>query len=256
MAMRVFKWYRMAGVAAFLVLAPPAMAQCGGFTDVVDDGVGLTAFCPSVQWVKNRSVTLGCTSPTLYCPTNNVTRLQMAAFMNRLGAALTPVELGTVANDSMVPLNLTGPGQVRCQTAGYLVQNYPRRAQFNNKANLFEATARVTVLAEAVFSTDGGGNWTRVLDSETYQTLDTGGSPPDEVTTYQLGYQDLIVGQTYIFGVRVLRAPLSAGTGNARVYCTNRVQIQNLNGGAPPYDDGYVPPPEDRTGRAARPPGP
>ena len=205
--MRVFQWCRMAAVAAFVVLAPPAMAQCGGFTDVVDDGVGLNAFCPSVQWIKNRSVTLGCTSTTLYCPTSNVTRLQMAAFMNRLGAALTPVELGTVANDSMIPLDLDAPGQVRCLTAGYLVQNYPRRAQFNNKANLFEATARVNVLAEAVYSTNGGTNWTAVIDSQTYQTLNAGGSPSDEVTTYQLGYQDLIVGQTYVFGVRVLRAP-------------------------------------------------
>ncbi len=96
--MRVFQWCRMAGVAAFLVLAAPAMAQnCAGFTDVVDDGVAPGAFCPNVQWVKNRSITLGCTSATLYCPTNNVTRLQMAAFMNRLGTALTPDGSRTVS---------------------------------------------------------------------------------------------------------------------------------------------------------------
>ncbi len=253
-----WKWCRMAAVAAFVLLAAPAMAQnCAGFTDTVDDGIAPGAFCPNVQWVKNRNITLGCTLTTLYCPNSNVTRLQMAAFMNRLGAALTPVELGTVANDSMVPISLEPPGQVRCQSGAFAVTNYPRRAVFNNKANLFQATARVDVLAEAVFSTDSGVSWTAVLDSQTFQTLNGGGSPPDDVSTYQLGYHDLIVGSTYIFGVRVLRAPLSAGTGQlARVYCVNRVQIQNRNGTGVPFDEGYVPPPEDRTGRAAIPPGP
>ena len=34
--------------------------------------------------MKNRGITLGCTA-TLYCPNDYVTRLQMAAFMYRLG---------------------------------------------------------------------------------------------------------------------------------------------------------------------------
>jgi hypothetical protein len=254
MAMRVFQWCRTAAVAAFLVCAAPAMAQnCVGFTDVLQSD----AFCPNVEWLKNRGITLGCNPPTNnnYCPTANVSRLAMAAFLNRVGTALTPVELGTVANDSMVPLNLNAPGQVRCQTGVYTVLNYPRRAVFNNKANLFEATARVDVLAEAVYSTDSGVTWTAVVDSQTFQTLNSGGSPPDDVSTYQLGYLDLNVGQAYIFGVRVLRAPGTAGTGNARVYCVNRVQIQNRNGASSPFDDAYMPPVEDRTGRAAIPPG-
>jgi hypothetical protein len=56
-------------------------APCAGFTDVDDS----SSFCVNVVWVKNRNITLGCTSPTLYCPNNAVTRLQMAAFLNRLG---------------------------------------------------------------------------------------------------------------------------------------------------------------------------
>ncbi len=39
-----------------------------------------------MEWIKNRGITLGCNVPgTLYCPNLNVTRLQMAAFMYRLG---------------------------------------------------------------------------------------------------------------------------------------------------------------------------
>lgn len=62
-------------------LALPALAApCAGFTDVDD----ADPFCTSVAWMKNRGITLGCTA-TLYCPGDFVTRLQMAAFMYRLG---------------------------------------------------------------------------------------------------------------------------------------------------------------------------
>ena len=249
--MRVPEWYRLLGLVAFLSVAGPSLAQsCAGFTDVP----GSDPMCPNVQWLKNRSITAGC-STTTYCPAQSVTRLQMAAFMNRLGTAMTPVELGTVANDSMTPINIATPS-VRCvdTVARFTVTGYPRRAVFNNKANLWQATGRVEVLAEAVFSTDGGVSWIAVPDSQTYQTLNGGLTPPDDVTTYQLGYMNLDVGPTYMFAVRVQSI---AGTGNVRVYCVNRVQIVNRNGdgtAAAPFDEAYVQPGEDRTGRAAIPP--
>lgn len=67
-------------MAVVLVSAPLQAAPCAGFTDV-DDASG---FCASVAWMKNRGITLGCTS-TLYCPGDFVRRDQMAAFMYRLG---------------------------------------------------------------------------------------------------------------------------------------------------------------------------
>ena len=60
-------------------------APCAGFTDVDDT----SAFCPNVEWMKNRGITLGC-AVNLYCPNDLVTRLAMAAFMNRLGESLFP----------------------------------------------------------------------------------------------------------------------------------------------------------------------
>ena len=70
----------------FAISPVVAAAPCAGFTDVDDT----SAFCANVEWVKNRAITLGCTSATSYCPSDPVTRLQMAAFMNRLGTALEP----------------------------------------------------------------------------------------------------------------------------------------------------------------------
>jgi Chaperone of endosialidase len=87
--------------AMFLLGAGPAgAAPCAGFLDVDD----ADPFCTHVTWIKNRNITLGCT-PNLYCPYDVVTRMQMAAFMSRLGnvtfqqggnAFGAPAVLGTV----------------------------------------------------------------------------------------------------------------------------------------------------------------
>lgn len=51
------------------------------FTDVPDS----YTFHGDIDAIRDAGVTTGC-SPTLYCPEDNVTRGQMAAFLNRLGA--------------------------------------------------------------------------------------------------------------------------------------------------------------------------
>ena len=72
-----------------LVLAVSPLAHaapCGGFTDVDDSNPAIVPFCASVDWIKNRGISLGCDqAQTLYCPNATVTRLQMAAFLYRLG---------------------------------------------------------------------------------------------------------------------------------------------------------------------------
>jgi hypothetical protein len=77
-------------VAALLAagLFPPVLAAspCAGFLDVEDTN----PFCVNVAWLKNRSITLGC-APNLYCPDDFTSRLQMAAFLNRLADSLFPL---------------------------------------------------------------------------------------------------------------------------------------------------------------------
>ena len=62
------------------VSASVLAAPCAGFNDVDDSD----PFCVNVEWMKNRGITAGVT-PTTYEPNSPVTRLQMAAFMYRLG---------------------------------------------------------------------------------------------------------------------------------------------------------------------------
>jgi len=85
----MIKWLAVPAVALALSLASTAAqaAPCAGFTDVDDT----SPFCVNVTWLKNRGVTLGCTSTTLFCPGDFVSRLQMAIFMNRLGDSLFPL---------------------------------------------------------------------------------------------------------------------------------------------------------------------
>jgi hypothetical protein len=75
--------YRLAlllGVALSSIATPAAAQSCDGFTDVLAS----SQFCPDVTWIAQYGVTKGC-APSQFCPNENVTRLQMAAFMHRLG---------------------------------------------------------------------------------------------------------------------------------------------------------------------------
>jgi hypothetical protein len=68
------------GVALSLITTSAVAQNCDGFTDVLAS----SPFCPDVTWMKTYGVTKGC-APSQFCPNDNVSRLQMAAFMHRLG---------------------------------------------------------------------------------------------------------------------------------------------------------------------------
>jgi len=69
-------------IAAFALVIPVAGWASDRFTDVPDTNV----FHNDISWLADAGVTLGCNPPTnnQYCPSSNVTREQMAAFMHRL----------------------------------------------------------------------------------------------------------------------------------------------------------------------------
>lgn len=240
----------LAASASLLALAAaPASAQnCAGFTDVS----AASGFCSSVEWVKNRGITLGCGAGTTYCPNDNVTRLTMAAFLRRLGDTLTPAILEPVVSaDSVAALDLSGTGAVVCTTGDYTVPNYPRRALFQGRVNLYAPTANGDFVVEMVYIDDGTpAGWKTVANTAAYQTLYTGFAPAHDVTTYPTGYLNLDVGKTYKFGMRIQR--YTGTTANAAAYCSNLVMLISRTGTATPFDGVYVPPVEaPRTGRAA-----
>lgn len=88
----------LVGLVVAALLVPVAVFATHSFNDVPDDHT----FHDAIAWMKDNGVTVGCNPPanTNYCPEDNVTRGQMAAFMRRLAEnqvvdAATAVVAGT-----------------------------------------------------------------------------------------------------------------------------------------------------------------
>ena len=95
------------GAALALFVVPVAAIAAAGFVDVDDDSV----FVADIEWLKDSGVTLGCNPPAndRFCPKDNVTREQMAAFMHRL-AANQVVDAATVGGKTAAELTgVPGP---------------------------------------------------------------------------------------------------------------------------------------------------
>jgi len=103
-------------VVAVIVATPLAVNAAASFTDVPDTHT----FSNDIQWLADAGVTKGCNPPTndMFCPDDNVTRAQMAAFMHRL-ADSQEVDAGMVeglAADELQPFVYTtrveGPNEI------------------------------------------------------------------------------------------------------------------------------------------------
>ncbi|GIK87139.1 MAG: hypothetical protein BroJett026_26200 [Betaproteobacteria bacterium] len=244
----------VAGFASLSFASPGAMAApCAGFNDVDDSDQITGPFCTSVQWIRNRGVTVGCT-PTLYCPNDPVTRLQMAAFMQRLGNVLTPVLLQVnqtkaVAGPPLYDLDIAdlpsppgsrAPAAVLCQSQPFTVTDYRRtavlKADFSGGAD-----GPVQVFGIPAISVDGG---TTFQDAVTFGMRSSIGSIAGTGWVYawqsmaQNVTVDLEVGSTYIFGYYVARAAedlIAGGTRDlANWRCSLTVEIRSRTGATPP----------------------
>ena len=217
---------RVALAAVLFAFGAPAFAQfCAGFTDVSSG----SSFCPNVEWLKNRQVTLGCTSTTLYCPNDPVTRLSMAAFMNRLATALTPLVVRVESQGGATDLS-TQP--VLCQTPDQAITDYPRTFMVWAVFTALGATNE-NLSIQVVRSTNGGAfvHTNQIATLFPLRNLVSNNtvlmsSPVD-------GNAELVVGSTYKFGLRVSR---TTGTGNlTNFHCHLILEVRNRQGTASPF---------------------
>ncbi len=220
--MRVLrKWVLLLSLA----FAPlPAIGQtCGGFNDVFPADF----FCNNVEWIKNRSVTLGCTL-TEYCPNNFVLRSQMAAFMQRLGDALAPFIQRTQDNAFNGTYNPPAFGCVSQPFAITDTPDYPRQASFAATLMNYSASSIKTVQGQLVFSINGGTTWTPTGDFVMWQTIQ-----PLERTTLALvgGPLSLDVGATYLFAIRATTNEVAA---TVLGECQLNVRIESRTGASSP----------------------
>jgi len=214
----------LAGAFALVVPAAAQAAPCAGFTDVEDT----SAFCPNVEWMKNRAITLGCAAG-LFCPSDPVIRLSMSAFMNRLGTTLTPQVVLQEGGYAATDLD-TSP--VVCQTAPIAVTGYPRSV--NARGNvLLRATGSFSANLNLVLSSDNGATWAPMTVNDFgFHAL---GSYGDLVTGQAFtGLVDLVVGGTYRFGLQMERAQGSAAGQIQDGSCQVAIELRSRNGASSP----------------------
>ncbi|HVF64609.1 MAG TPA: hypothetical protein VNE58_11505 [Casimicrobiaceae bacterium] len=225
-------------MATVLVGSTGAWAQaCTGvspFTDVAPSDF----FCQSTEWLKNRQVTLGC-GGTSYCPGDVVTRGTMAAFMKRLGTALTPEILyrQAVSGAITLPGEPPDPAQLRCVTIDSEVVAYPRQVLVSGAlaglADLNDVSWRAFVLV----STDAGATWA-TLNGVNTVPLRAGSGPGGWSTASVIEKADLAPNLAYRFSIGVRRDNVDAGTiGNfIDSRCHLAATIYNRNGTSSPLD--------------------
>lgn len=98
-------------VAVVALLAVPAVVTASHTFDDVEDS---NTFHSEIDWLADAGVTKGCNPPanTLFCPDGNVTRGQMAAFMNRFAAYLGATDGVVSEADDAATVAGYSPGQL------------------------------------------------------------------------------------------------------------------------------------------------
>jgi hypothetical protein len=101
----------IAVLAAVLIAAPLGVIASDVFTDVPDSNV----FHDDITWLADADVTRGCNPPanTEYCPSDNVTREQMAAFMRRLAENRVVAAASAETAENAATLQGNGPADLR-----------------------------------------------------------------------------------------------------------------------------------------------
>lgn len=142
--------------------------------------------------MANRAVTNGCAASS-YCGDASVSRMQMAQFLSRLGAAMTPAVLrAEIASATF------GQGQVVCQTSDHAVGASARSALVRTRITARTPSGASVLRSSAVMSVDNGQRWSSL-------TLDGGAaakfSAAGAATLTDYAAVDLSPGQHVRFGI-------------------------------------------------------
>jgi hypothetical protein len=230
---------RLMSLVAFAAVAGNAHAlPCAGFTDVDST----SPFCPNVEWLKNRAVTTGCTSATLYCPTDPVSRLSMAVFMNRLGKALSPQILKRhgALGATNIPGESPDPALLVCVTDA-TTATYPRAVLLNASFTGLADAGAVAYRVFWLYSDDNGTTWQAIQEGNPPASIN---SPRASSAANQWSGVSLTYAGDYLepnvlfkFAIGIRRDNVLTGTtGNfAGTRCQLTATLFNANPTTPPY---------------------
>jgi hypothetical protein len=195
---------------------------CAGFGDVERD----SAFCGNVDWMFNRSITLGCAAGS-YCPGEAVSRLAMAAFQNRLGTSVAPAVVA--AQQAVTPLDLDA-APIVCQV-DVLPQGFTRTVGLDSVLT-GTAGADAGVAIDLMVTLDGGASWQAVAAQG--QRGFVRGSHWANLRA--VAHFDLAASQGARFGLAVRRDELAGSEDLTEARCRLRATVGNRNSTFAPYD--------------------
>ncbi len=211
----------------------PALAfagTCSGpspFTDVLTTD----SFCSNAEWLKNRGVTLGCTATT-YCPSQSVTRAQMALFMNRLADAILPAP--TMIEDMTTAMSLTAlaTDSLQCVSPSPIAAaSYPRNFTMSTHLSLITTAGAATIAVQPLYSDDSGATWkfpNTLAERVGFDNLYTGHVTSEATFTVAAGKTVMVAqGVASYSGATAIAA-------NGR--CHILVRQQSVTGASSPYD--------------------
>jgi len=232
-----FRLTALTMIVAFGV-APAAMADpCPGAPPFTDVSAGAN-YCTNTEWLKNRSITLGCVG-TNFCPNDAVTRGAMALFMNRLGDALTPIAVTTDLQLGGIDLDagFFSAAVNVCQTPDFAVTGFPRRAHLSGAVSI-TAGGPVRMWSYWSVSSDGGTTWTSVQGNTQRQAISAAG---EWASVSSFAAYNMQVGTTYRFALSVARGPEDPNLNDATAgRCHLLAQYFNRSGTESPYDQAAV----------------
>ncbi|MCL4764312.1 MAG: S-layer homology domain-containing protein [Burkholderiales bacterium] len=216
----------LSAALAFAAAAPAHAQQCDVFTDVQASD----PFCASVQWLKNRGITTGCTA-TQYCPADPVTRAQMALFLNRLGTATLPRVFWTTSNNAPpVELPQAGGGTDYCTTAPIPAAPHPRIAV---------AQGYMSLQANGGDNLQMGLRYTPSGQAPVYANF-VSQTVRNPAGTYQLAWASnpaaLAPGVSHTFAIRLSNTGQAGSTFLGDNQCQLIVMVLNDNPSTPPLD--------------------
>ncbi|MET0567255.1 MAG: hypothetical protein ABW021_12500 [Acidimicrobiia bacterium] len=171
---------------ALIIAVPVAVIAAHSFDDVPDSN----QFHESIAWMQENGITIGCNPPanTQYCPEDNVSRQQMAAFMRRLaqtdgsaGIGVTdPADTVTVSGTTYVELltlEATATAEANVTLNGHVTLGKPETA----------GSYQVIVARDSCTGTVvGAGGWSSDATAESATVAVTASDVATGATTYVL----------------------------------------------------------------------
>jgi hypothetical protein len=213
------------GALAALCGAGPGFA---GFSDVQDTD----SFCNATQWLRNRSITLGCGAGTTYCPGDLVTRAQMALFLNRTGTALTPILVGRqsgMGTGSVIPANQFIPF---CETSALDLPSstFPRKLRARGTISAILSGSEIGM---ALYRTFNGGPYVNINSQELRIAAPSG----DQVLHWSSDTIDVPPGNAVTVAIALINRGAGTLTLATNGRCAIEVDYLNANPASAPFDE-------------------